>query len=81
MFWSDEQRLVEGLKTIGLVIAIGRPGENAPQVGAARTYASQSEWREEVRNRMKSAHVVVARCATTQGLLWKLQTALRQVAR
>ena len=80
MYWTDEQRLVEGLKTIGPVIAIGKPGESAPQVGAARTYASQSEWQEEVTNRMKTAHIVVVRCATTQGLLWELQTALCQVA-
>lgn len=73
MYWTDEHRLVEGLKTIGPVIAIGKPGEGAPQVGAARTYASQSEWQEEVRNRMKSAHVVVVRCATTQGLLWEFK--------
>jgi hypothetical protein len=80
MYWTDEQRLVEGLKTIGPVIAIGKPGESVPQAGAARTYASQSEWQEEVTNRMKTAHMVVVRCATTQGLLWELQTVLRQVA-
>jgi hypothetical protein len=80
MYWTDEQRLVEGLKALGPVTAIGKPGESLPQAGAARTYCNECEWQEEVMKRMQTAQVVVFRCAATEGLLWELQTALKQVS-
>jgi len=79
MYRTDEQKLIEGLKVLGPVVAIGKPGETVPEAGAARSYFSESEWREEVTNRMHASQIVVVRCATTEGLLWELQTALKQV--
>lgn len=76
---TDEQKLVEGLKTMGPVVAIGKPREPIPEVGAVRTYSSDSEWQERVKSLMQTAQIVVIRCGTTQSLLWELQTSIRHV--
>jgi hypothetical protein len=76
---TDEDRLVEGLSPLGPVIAIGKPGEALPQVGAARQYFQEDQWRSEVTRLMKRAQLVVLRCGTSEGILWELQNIMRLV--
>jgi len=75
---SMEEELVEELSDIGPVIALGKPGEILPPIGAARLYPSEGQdWKEEVRKLMGQAQLVVIRGSGTPGLLWEIQEAIR----
>jgi hypothetical protein len=73
---TEEEQMVHVFKSIGPVIAIGKPGDSLPELGAARRYLQPGEdWQGLVKAWMAQAAVVVLHAGTTQGLLWELQTA------
>jgi len=43
---TEEEQLAEALKDVGPFVAIGKPGEKLPQLGASRMYLQDSEWRQ-----------------------------------
>jgi hypothetical protein len=53
-------------------VAIGRPGEALPQLGAARTYASDAEWRAKVLAIMAASRLIAVIVGATPGLGWEL---------
>jgi hypothetical protein len=60
------------------MIAIGRPGEELPELGAYRIYVPRDkDWREEVSNHISAAQLVILRLGETKGLLWELRTAIQ----
>jgi len=73
---TDEEQLADVLRPFGDLIAIGRPGEPLPIPGATRMYATDSEWKSVVLDRMRSAPLVVIRAGTGEGLLWELGQAV-----
>jgi hypothetical protein len=75
-FTTDEEQLADVLRPFGELIAIGRPGEPLPVPGAARMYASDSEWKDLVLQRMRAATLVVIRAGTGPGLLWEFGQAV-----
>jgi hypothetical protein len=77
---TEEEQLADVLRPFGDLIAIGRPGEPLPIPGAARMYATDSEWKSVVLDRMRSAPLVVIRAGTGPGLLWEVGQALRRHA-
>ena len=68
---TEEEQLADVLRPFGDLIAIGQPGEPLPIPGATRMYASDSEWKALVLDRMRSAPLVVIRAGTGAGLLWE----------
>lgn len=76
---SEEQLLVKVLQTIGPVIAIGKPGETLPQLGAARMYVQDDDWQDKIAELMPEAKLVVLLAGFTVGLLWELETAITRV--
>jgi len=51
LYWvsvSFEQMLAATLDCVGPFIAIGRPTETVPELGAARLYCSDTEWRDRI---------------------------------
>lgn len=75
---SREEEMVEWAKEIGPVIAVGRPGERLPELGAARMYVSDDEWRERIGKLLDGAGFVVMRAASTPGIRWELGEAVRR---
>ena len=84
-----EETLVHTLRHIGPVIAVGRPGESLPPMGAARLYIDSGDWQAEVARLMEAARAVVlvlfareAPRATqeAQGFRWEIEHALACVA-
>jgi len=73
---TEEEQLADVLRPFGDLIAIGQPGEPLPIPGAARMYVSDSEWKNLVLDRMRSAPLVVIRAGTSAGLLWELGQAV-----
>jgi hypothetical protein len=75
-FTTDEEQLANVLRPFGDLIAIGRPGEPLPAPGADRMYATDSEWKNLVLQRMRAATLVVIRAGTGAGLLWEFEQAV-----
>jgi transposase len=63
----------------GPFVAIGRPGEELPALGAYRTYVQHEAWQEEGRDLLSAAQLVLIRLGMTEGVLWELSTAITQV--
>ena len=72
---TEEEQLADVLRPFGEMVAIGRPGESLPLPGAARIYATDSEWKGVVLDHMRSAPLVVIRAGTGTGLLWEFEQA------
>ena len=78
---NPEQEMAIVLKQAGPVVAIGRPGEKLPQLGAARLYVSNDRWQAEVLDLMSRARLVVIRIGATPGVRWEIDQALDRVPR
>jgi hypothetical protein len=67
-----EQTLTREMRKVGPVIAIGRPGEALPALGAARFYVSHERWKEKVAEVVRVAELVVWATGVTEGLRWEI---------
>lgn len=73
-----EPRIVEALAPIGPVLAVGRPGEELPQSGAARLYVTDAEWRATVEELTDRARAVVLLVGEGSGVWWEIDAVLRR---
>ncbi|MCX6847770.1 MAG: DUF4339 domain-containing protein [Verrucomicrobia bacterium] len=76
---TEESVMVKKLKALGPVVAIGRPGEELAEIGAARMYVPHANWQEVALLLMKHSRCVVMKAGDTPGLHWEM-SALRQSA-
>lgn len=76
---SGEEELTQLMLKIGPVIAIGRPGEKLPQLGAARVYIPDDQWQESVKTYMDQSQLIVIRAGKTAGLKWELQEIIENI--
>jgi hypothetical protein len=67
-----ESALVDRLSRRGPVIAVGRPDENLPPLGASREYVT-GDWQQRVRQFISEAAIIVAILNKTPGLLWEIE--------
>jgi len=72
-----EQVMVHQAARCGPVIAIGRPGEQLPALGAARFYVSDDRWQEKVADVAAVARLVIWASGTTPGLQWEISHLVR----
>jgi LSD1 subclass zinc finger protein len=83
-FYSDslgpEDQLTRRFSKLGPMIAIGRPGEELPSLGAARFYVSNDKWQEKVADIAREAQFIVWVSGTTGGLHWELNHLIQTVA-
>ena len=77
MFRTEEQRLSWAFERVGPFVAIGRPGESPPPVGAARLYSDNAHWRDEVTQLVGRAAVVVIAAGSGAGLQWEIELVVR----
>lgn len=73
---TEEEQLADVLRPFGDLVAIGRPGEELPEPGAARMYVSDEKWKEVVKLRMQAARLVIIRTGGGENLLWELAQAV-----
>lgn len=76
---SEEEQLTKALRGIGTAIAVGRPCEDLPPIGAPRIYYDDKEWRDRVGELIRSARLVVIRTGTGDGLHWEVHHVIRCV--
>jgi len=78
---SAEQELAFILERIGPVIAIGKPGEPLPELGAARLYVAHEHWQQTVIGLLRRAAVVAIRVGASAGVRWEIERTLESVPR
>jgi len=76
-----EEELVNVLRRSGPVIAIGRPDERLPRLGAARFYVSDDLWKQKVADVASVSQLVVWTTGVTEGLRWEIGHLLRSIPR
>lgn len=74
---TDEEQLAAALASVAPLVAVGRPGEHLPLVGARRLYLPLDDWQDTVRQLMERARPVVMALGTGPGLMWELMEAVR----
>lgn len=74
---SEEEYLAKALNDIGPVIAIGRPGEKLPQLGAVRKYVKDEHWQSEVSKLLENSRLVVIRIGLSKGILWEIDACMK----
>ncbi len=67
-----EEFIVKPLRQYGPVVAIGRPTEALPPLGAHREYVAD-DWQGRVRELLGAARIVVVILDDTPGLQWELE--------
>jgi hypothetical protein len=70
---TTEEKVTEALGALGPVVALGRPGEKLPELGAARMYAADEEWQNTVRRMLDRCQLVLIRAGRSPGLRWELK--------
>ena len=68
---SFEESLCLALGQIGPVVAIGRPGQLLPRLGAFRVFVSDAEWQQKVQELMDQSQLVCLVIGSTSGLMWE----------
>src|SRR6266446_4260896 len=79
---SFEELLAEAFSVAGPVIAIGRPGEVLPPLGAHRTWVRHDAWQERVTEYLRECGLVVMVMGLIrgeEGLAWELRQVLDRV--
>jgi hypothetical protein len=71
-----EQGIAGSLGAFGPLIAIGKPGEKLPQIGAARTYLADQEWQPAVIRWMNESLFIAMIAGATEWIHWELQRIL-----
>jgi hypothetical protein len=86
---SEEEQLFKSLQPVGPILAIGRPKESLPRLGAARLYLDDDQWQQKVIEWFKRAALVVIRLPLVPpapssgrtGIWWEIEEACRHVDR
>lgn len=76
---TSELNLVQMMWRHAPVLAIGRPGESVPPVGAVRFYARQDVWQQTVEAIVPLCQLVVWTTGHTEGLRWEIKHLLENV--
>lgn len=77
--FNREQVMTAQMRRTGPVIAIGRPEERLPALGAVRFYVSHDLWQEKVADVATVARLVVWASGTTPGLQWEISHLVRSL--
>ncbi len=67
----EEEDLATIFGDVGPFVAIGRPGDPLPPLGASRFYVADSDWQGFVAGLLRKASLVIVLAGRTQGLAWE----------
>jgi hypothetical protein len=76
---TEEQQVTRAFEKCGPVLALGRPGEKLPMLGAARSYAPDAEWQRVVLDMMRKAGLVLISAGRGEALMWEIEQAVALV--
>jgi hypothetical protein len=75
----EQDAMAPIMSEIGPYVAIGKPRERLPELGAARTYVSDDDWQAKILDWMKRARLVIVRAGATEGLRWEVSQLVSHV--
>jgi hypothetical protein len=73
---TAEEQLREAFRAVGPLVAVGRPGEPVPELGAGRVYVGD-RWQQVVLDLIMRARLVVLGIGPGEGLRWEVQQVTR----
>lgn len=73
---SEDEQLAKALEPVGPMIAIGDPGAEFQNLGAAYNVYSDDEWQDAVRDFIKRAALIIIRVSDTDFVYWEINQAL-----
>jgi hypothetical protein len=76
---TREEQLAEVFQDLGPLIAIGRPGQALPAIGARRLYFAEEDWKDKVVALLKRSRLVVLRPGRGQNFWWEVSRVIREV--
>jgi hypothetical protein len=76
---SFEQELAAIMNRLGPFVAVGKPGEKLPELGANRFYFRDDEWQTRVAELVQQARLTVILCGATANLWWEIDHVLGSV--
>lgn len=74
---THEEQLVRRFGAFGRVVAVGRPGESLPPVGALRGQVPSGDWQATVSSLIEGAHIVLMSAGPGAGTVWEFTEAVR----
>jgi hypothetical protein len=74
-----ERQFVAMLRSVGPVVAVGRPHDTFPRLGAVRLYLADEEWQSVVSDFMNRSSLVILVAGKGRGLQWELTECIRVV--
>jgi hypothetical protein len=72
-----EESIADQFRPFGPLVAIGKPGEALPQLGASRNYYSDAQWQAAAVELMREALLIVVIAGVSPGLRWELEAIAR----
>jgi hypothetical protein len=76
---SKEENIAQLLRSLGPLVAVGRPGDRLAPLGAARLYLRDDEWQTKMRRFVADAVAVVIRPEASSGIKFELALVARTV--
>lgn len=76
---SFEQELAAIMNRLGPFVAVGKPGERLPELGANRFYFRDDEWQARVAELVQQARLTLILCGPTANLWWEIDHVLEWV--
>ena len=77
---GGESSCVKALAEFGPVIAIGKPNEKLPSIGAGRLYVGDAHWQDVIKLLLQHVQFVVLRFAFSEGLWWELELVTHRIS-
>jgi hypothetical protein len=68
----EEEDLATIFGDVAPFVAIGRPGDPLPPLGASRFYVADADWQGFVAGLLRKASLVIVLAGRTQGLAWEV---------
>ncbi|MGD0903544.1 MAG: hypothetical protein ABR924_11450 [Terracidiphilus sp.] len=69
---SEEEQLAVAMNELGPFVAIGKPYDLLPKLGAARIRVSDEQWKAKVAEWVSHAQLIVLRVGFTKGVEWEV---------
>jgi tetratricopeptide (TPR) repeat protein len=69
---SEEEQLALAMNELGPFVAIGKPYDLLPKLGAARVRVSDQQWKAKVSEWVSRAQLIVLRLGFTKGVEWEI---------
>jgi hypothetical protein len=74
-----DETLAQVLRTIGPLVAVGKPSDRLQPLGAIRVYFNNEVWREKVEALMSMSKLVMIQAGCSPGLEWEIATSVKRL--